>query len=81
MYIPYPTSYPHPQLHCLNNVVNERTLFLKIPGSFFRFMFTNFFLNAFSFINNCFQKLNLNDNLCFWSYIYKKFLNKDYMIN
>ena len=53
MYIPSPISYP--LLHSLNNVVNKKTLFLKI----LRFMFTNFFPNAFSFINNCFQMINL----------------------
>ena len=57
MYKPTSTSY-HPPLDCLSSVFNEKMSFLMILSSFFRFMFANFFLNAFSFINNCFQILN-----------------------
>ena len=48
-----------PQLHCFNNVLSERTPFLKIRESYFKFMLANFFLNAFSFINKFFQILNV----------------------
>ena len=43
-------------------------------------MFANFFFDPFSFTNNCFQMLNvkmLNDS----GVIYKKFVNKYYVIN
>ena len=67
-------SYP------LHNVFNKRTTFLKILGSFLRFMFTNFLLNAFSFIDNCFQMLSVK--IAPVSRVtYIKFLNEDYMIS
>ena len=46
-------------LHRLKNVLNEKELVLKILGSIFRFMFARFFLNDFSFINKCFQTINV----------------------
>ena len=43
-------------------------------------MFANFFLDPFSFINNCFQMLNVKI-ASVSGVIYIKFVNKDYMIN
>ena len=42
-------------LHRLNNIVNKMMPYLEIPRFVFRFMFANFFFNAFSFINNRFH--------------------------
>ena len=55
MYIPS-AFFP---FHHLNNVLNKRTPFLKIFGSFFGSFFANFFLSTFNFINNCFQILHV----------------------
>ena len=57
----------------LSNVVNEMAPFLKILN-------TNFFLNAFSFINICFQIFNVKI-ASVSGVIYIKFVNKDSIIN
>ena len=68
IYPPLPLTTP--PSHRLNNVVNEKMPFRKILTSSFRFMFANFFLNAFSFVNNCFQMVNVKP-LFLELYIYK----------
>ena len=50
--------------------------FHKILRSFFKLMFPNFFLNPFSFINNCFQMLNVK-MASVSGVMYIKFVNKD----
>ena len=50
--------------------------FRKILRSFFKLMFANFFLNPFSFINNCFQTLNVKI-ASVSGVIYIKFVSKD----
>ena len=65
--------------HHLNNVLNGRTPFLQILGYFFRFIFANLFLNAFNFIDSCFQMLNVKMILFLELYIVIKieFAKKD----
>ena len=65
--------------HHLNNVLNGRTPFLQILGYFFRFIFANLFLDAFNFIDNCFQMLNVKMILFLELYIVIKieFAKKD----